>query len=76
MSDDAFLDFWRTHFGDCPPAGFLLHETFPERWMRIHSLPDSKRYADTARELTALLARHNTVATDVLGDGSRCVEVT
>ena len=76
MSDDAFLDFWRTHFGDCPPAGFLLLETFPERWMRIHSLPESKRYADTAREMTALLTRHNTVATDVLGEGSPCVLVT
>ena len=76
MNDDAFLAFWRSHYGDCPPAGFLLHETFPERWVRIHSLPDSKRYADTARETTALLARHNTVATDVLGDGAPCVVVT
>ena len=76
MNDDAFLAFWRSHYGDCPPAGFLLHETFPERWFRIHSLPDSKRYADTARETTALLARHNTVATDVLGDGAPCVVVT
>ena len=76
MTDDAFLAFWRSHFDDCPPAGFLLHETFPERWFRIHSLPDSKRYAETAREMTALLARHNTVASDVLGDGAPCVIVT
>lgn len=76
MTDEAFLAFWRSHFDDCPPAGFLLHETFPERWFRIHSLPESKRYAETAREMTALLARHNTVASDVLGEGSPCVLVT
>src|SRR5688572_10458469 len=76
MTEDAFLTFWRSHFGDCPPAGFLLHETFPDRWFRIHSLPESKRYADTAREMSALLARHNTVASDVLGDGSPCVVVS
>ena len=76
MADDDFLDLWRSHYGDCPPAGFLLLETFPDRWFRIHSLPESKRYADTAREMTALLARHNTVASDVLGDGSPCVVVT
>jgi hypothetical protein len=76
MPDDAFLAFWRSHFGDCPPAGFLLHETFPDRWLRIHSLPESKRYADTARDMSALLARHNTVASDLLGDGSPCVLVT
>lgn len=76
MTDDAFLAFWRAHYGDCPPAGFLLLETFPERWLRIHSLPESTRYADTAREMSALLARHNTVASDLLGDGSPCVLVT
>ena len=76
MADDDFLTRWQSHYGDCPPAGFLLLETFPERWFRIHSLPDSKRYADTARETSALLARHNTVASDVLGDGSSCVVVT
>lgn len=76
MVDDEFLAFWRAHYGDCPPAGFLLLETFPDRWFRVHSLPESKRYADTAREMSALLARHNTVASDVLGDGSPCVLVT
>ena len=76
MTDDAFFAFWHARFGDCPPAGFLLLETFPERWVRIHSLPESQRYAETAREMSALLARHNAVASDLLGDGSPCVLVT
>jgi hypothetical protein len=67
MPDEAFLTFWRSHYGDCPPVGYLLRETFPERWFRIHSLPDAKRYAETARELVTVLTRHNTIATDLLG---------
>jgi hypothetical protein len=75
MPDDSFRAFWRSHYGDCPPVGFLLRETFPERWFRVHSLPESKRYPDSAAELSILLARHNTVVTDVLGDGSPCMIV-
>lgn len=73
MPDDSFRAFWRSHYGDCPPVGFLLRETFPERWFRIHSLPGSKRYAESAAELSVLLARHNTVVTDLLGEGAPCM---
>ena len=76
MPDDSFRALWRSFYGDCPPVGFLLQETFPERWFRIHSLPASKRYAETAVELATILSRHNTVATDVLGESAPCVVVT
>ncbi|MFI7153021.1 hypothetical protein ACIBO2_49590 [Nonomuraea sp. NPDC050022] len=33
--------------------------------MRFHSLPNSKRYADTAVEYQSLLDRHNTVLTEL-----------
>ena len=67
MPDEAFLTFWRSQYGNCPPVGYLLRESFPDRWLRVHSLPDAKRYADTARELVTVLTRQNTVATDLLG---------
>lgn len=76
MPDDSFRSLWRSHYGDCPPLGFLLQETFPERWFRIHSLPGSKRYAETAVELGTILSRHNTVATELLGADAPCVLVT
>jgi hypothetical protein len=76
MPDDSFRARWRTFYGDCPPIGFLLQETFPDRWFRIHSLPTSKRYAETAVELATVLSRHNTVATDLLGHDAACVLVT
>jgi len=75
MPDEAFLTFWRSHYGDCPPVGYLLRESFPERWFRIHSLPDTKRYAETARELVTVLSRQNSVATDLLGADSPAVLV-
>jgi hypothetical protein len=75
MFDDPFLIFWRSHYGDCPPVGFLLRETFPDRWFRIHSLPDSRRYANTAREMSSLLSRHNAVLSDLMGENGSCVVV-
>lgn len=75
MPDEAFLTFWRSHYGDCPPVGFLLRESFPTRWFRIHSLPEAKRYAETARELVTVLTRQNTIASDLLGADSPAVLV-
>ncbi|MEQ1912594.1 MAG: hypothetical protein ABMA15_27490 [Vicinamibacterales bacterium] len=41
--------------------------------LRIHSLPQGKRYPDTEAEYLELLARHNAAATAVLGGGAACV---
>ena len=41
--------------------------------MRIHSLPESKRYADTPSEYSLLLSRHNEAATEALGSQSQCI---
>lgn len=65
-------DWWDALFPDASPAGFLLRQAYRRRWLRIHSLPESKRYADTETEYAEILARHNAVATDVLGQGSGC----
>ena len=43
-----------------------------DRWLRFHSLPESKRYAGTEGEYAELLMRANTVATEVLGEGDVC----
>lgn len=53
-------------FGDLPPVGYLLRTGLPSRWLRIHSLPGSKRYAETSSEYDELLQRHNEVADEVL----------
>lgn len=56
-----------------PPLGHILRVEYPGRWLRIYSLPDEKRYADTPIEYSTLLTRHNAVATAVLGIGAKCL---
>jgi hypothetical protein len=65
-----FAALWRGWFPDVPPVGHLLRDAYPERWLRVHSLPGSKRYAGTDAEWGELLRRMNAVATDVLGEGA------
>ena len=67
-----FTEFWNDRFKGIAPAGYELRSHLPERWVRYHSLPDSKRYADDAHDYEILLKRANTVATDCLGDGQDC----
>lgn len=68
-----FLRTWERWYPGAPPIGFLLREAYEERWLRIHSLPRSKRYATTERERREILRRHNTVANDMFGLGTPCV---
>ncbi len=64
--------WWSKHLPDAPPLAHILRQTYQPRWLRIHSLPESKRYPETEAEYAELLFRHNTVATEVLGVGSPC----
>jgi hypothetical protein len=60
-------------FPSTAPAGFLWRVAFPDRWLRIHSLPESKRYSETESERAEILRRHNAVASYMLGEGSDCI---
>jgi hypothetical protein len=64
---------WKRAFGDFLPIGYVCREHLRDRWVRVHSLPDSKRYPESEAEYLELLRRHNEVATAVLGDGADCV---
>jgi hypothetical protein len=47
----------------------MLRKDGVPNWVRFHSLPQSKRYADTDEERAILLARQNALATEVLKVG-------
>lgn len=64
---------WRSNFGHVPPVGYYLRDAFPTRWLRIHSLPESRRYPKSWADWELLKGRHNTMATEVLGNPSACV---
>ncbi len=70
------LDDWDTRFPGCPPVGHLLRTAFPRRWVRFHSLPESKRYPESRFEYEVLLGRHDTVLGELTPPGSRVVLVT
>ncbi|WP_344657483.1 DUF3885 domain-containing protein [Catenulispora subtropica] len=56
---------WRERFGDRAPVAHELPARFPERWVRFHSLPGSKRYATDAFERATVLHRHYLVLTEL-----------
>jgi hypothetical protein len=52
---------WHWAWGQCPPVGHLLRGYLRDRWVRLHSLPGSKRYPASEADYATVLHRHNTV---------------
>lgn len=67
-----FAAFWRNVHPFGPPIAHILRGAPQEHWVRFHSLPFSKRYAETLEERGTVLERANTLASRVLGEGSNC----
>jgi hypothetical protein len=59
---------WQTWYPGAVPLGHRIRLAHPARWLRIHSLPDAKRYATSPAEQATLLARQNRAAELVLGE--------
>jgi hypothetical protein len=60
-SGEHMLEHWSACFPDCSPVAYSLKYLFPPRWVRFHSLPESKRYPESEKEFELLLKRHNAV---------------
>lgn len=75
---DADLDWlttlWEARFPGLRPIGHQIRGS--ERWVRFHSLPESKRYADSEAEYGELLARHHAVLDSLAEPGSEMLVVT
>ena len=76
MKTIPFSIFWNKHWPESVPLGHHLREDYPNRWFRIHSLPESKRYADDTNQWKILLYRQNTLITDLLGTNANFYLVT
>jgi hypothetical protein len=61
VPDEALSILWRRQWPACPPLADGLKRVYPDRWMRFHSLPESKRYPGTDAEYEIVLRRYNTV---------------
>lgn len=60
------LDNWQERFPNCEPVGYLMRTAFRERWVRFHSLPESKRYPEDESEYQIISQRHNCVLWELL----------
>jgi len=69
---DDFSLYWQSEFPAFPPMSHLLKWELPNRWLRIHSLPNSKRFPETEQENEELLRRQNSVLEDVFGERGQC----
>jgi hypothetical protein len=65
MTQIEFTTYWQSNFADCPPINYLLKQKFTDKWLRIHSLPESKRYAQNETDWAILLERQHKVFADV-----------
>ena len=54
-------DYWSSQYPECEPIPYLLRDKYRGRWVRFHSLPESKRYAENEPEYHTILERHNQV---------------
>jgi len=69
---DQFISTWQRFHQNTAPIDYILKFDKTDLWLRFHSLPESKRYANTDEEMSIILHRQNTVAGEVLGDGTLC----
>ena len=60
-------------FPGVAPVTQLLHEHFPERWLRIHSLPGSRRYPKSVADQTRILNRQGAILDVTIGLADQCV---
>lgn len=73
---ETVLRSWNANFSGCAPIGPHLRVAFPERWVRFHYLPGSKRYPDSETDIATALHRYDVVLDDVNRSRQAVVLVT
>ena len=68
MIGREFEKFWNNYFNQTIPLNYLFKEVYHERWLRIHSLPESKRYPDNDLEMNIILQRQNQIISDLYNE--------
>lgn len=73
MTESEFIDYWNTEYPESFPINHELKSVYPDRWFRVHSLPESKRYAESTDEYKIILDRQNQLINDLIGEESEVV---
>ncbi|MGX1880910.1 DUF3885 domain-containing protein [Streptomyces sp. NPDC055287] len=61
FSPALLAGLWRERRPAGPPIAHTFRSAYADRWVRFHSLPDSKRYPESEDEYAIVLDRYNTV---------------
>ena len=70
MTESEFIDYWNKEYPESLPINHELKYVYADRWFRIHSLPGSKRYAETKEEYKIILDRQNQLINDLIEEKS------
>jgi len=76
MTPEQFKIYWNLTYPGSVPISYLFRHYFHDRWFRIHSLPGSKRYAETPEEWDILLDRQNKIISDLLNGNKNIIIVS
>lgn len=68
---EELTKFWNGKFDNFTPEAHNLKYAYKSRWVRFHSLPESKRYPENESEYLEILSRHNLVLQELCGKGSK-----
>jgi hypothetical protein len=66
MTKIDFYSFWNSRYPNFQPVSACFYKNMSTTWFRIHSLPESKRYADTQEEYEEIFFRQNTLLDDLI----------
>jgi hypothetical protein len=67
----TFKEWWSATLGLVPPLGWRLRDQLHDNWLRIHTLPLSKRYPETRTEWAEVAKRQKAAAAEALGGVGR-----
>lgn len=70
MNEKEFSEKFEKNFWKITPVSWQLKDIFHDNWLRIHSLPNAKRYAQNTSDWEILLKRQNTIFEELLGEDS------
>lgn len=76
MTKEAFNELWNLNYPEAVQISYLFKHCYSDRWFRIHSLPESKRYPENEDEWEIILSRQNEIITDLLGLETNVLLVT
>lgn len=76
MNSIEFNKYWDLNYHESNPIGHELKGVYPNRWLRIHSLPESKRYAESEDEYQIILDRQNKLISELIGEETEIIIVS